>query len=121
MKYFKNVKSLEDLKSQFKALARKNHPDAGGNIETMKEINCEYDALFPIWKDRQNTAAKTEAEKTRQHPPPVLHRMGMGRKPLQFQHEHHRNFQGNQNLLHGKISNLEIFCHIKIFCWRIVY
>lgn len=64
MKYFKNVKSLEDLKSQFKALARKNHPDAGGNIETMKEINCEYDALFPIWKDRQNTAAKTEAEKT---------------------------------------------------------
>ncbi|SET71886.1 hypothetical protein SAMN05216521_102071 [Enterocloster clostridioformis] len=55
-KYFKNVKSLEDLKNQFKALARKNHPDAGGNAETMKEINCEYDALFPIWKDRHNTA-----------------------------------------------------------------
>lgn len=53
-KYFKNVKSLEDLKNQFKALARKNHPDAGGNIETMKEINCEYDALFPIWKNRHN-------------------------------------------------------------------
>lgn len=46
-KYFKNVTSLEDLKNQFKALARKNHPDAGGNVETMKEINCEYDALFP--------------------------------------------------------------------------
>lgn len=56
MKYFKNVKSLEDLKSQFKTLARKNHPDGGGNIETMKEINCEYDALFPIWKDRHNIA-----------------------------------------------------------------
>lgn len=53
-KYFKNVKSLEDLKNQFKALARKNHPNAGGNIETMKEINCEYDALFPIWKNRHN-------------------------------------------------------------------
>lgn len=53
-KYFKNVKSLEDLKNQFKALARKNHPDAGGNIKTMKEINCEYDALFPIWKNRHN-------------------------------------------------------------------
>lgn len=48
------MKSLEDLKNQFKALARKNHPDAGGNIETMKEINCEYDALFPIWKNRHN-------------------------------------------------------------------
>ena len=56
MKYFKNVKSLEDLKTQFKTLARKNHPDAGGNAETMKEINCEYDALFPIWKDHHNTA-----------------------------------------------------------------
>lgn len=56
MKYFKNVKSFEDLKNQFKALARENHPDAGGNADAMKEINCEYDALFPIWKDRHNTA-----------------------------------------------------------------
>lgn len=56
MKYFKNVKSFEDLKNQFKKLARANHPDAGGNADTMKEINCEYDALFPIWKDRHNTA-----------------------------------------------------------------
>lgn len=54
MKYFKNVKSFEDLKNQFKKLARENHPDAGGNADTMKEINCEYDALFPIWKDRHN-------------------------------------------------------------------
>lgn len=55
-KYFKNVKSLEDLKNQFKILARKNHPDAGGDAENMKAINCEYDALFPIWKDHHNTA-----------------------------------------------------------------
>lgn len=55
MKYFKNIRSLDDLKRQFKTLARKNHPDAGGNAEIMKEINCEYDALFPIWKDRHNT------------------------------------------------------------------
>jgi hypothetical protein len=55
-KYFKNVKSLEDLKNQFKVLARQNHPDAGGDAEVMKEINCEYDALFPIWKDRHNAA-----------------------------------------------------------------
>ena len=71
-KYFKNVTSLEDLKNQFKALARKNHPDAGGNVEIMKEINCEYDALFPIWKDRHNTTEPqnqtTEtADSTRRH------------------------------------------------------
>lgn len=61
-KYFKNIKNLEDLKAQFKALARKNHPDAGGDFETMKEINCEFDALFPIWKDRHN--AEKPQEKT---------------------------------------------------------
>lgn len=27
--YFKNVKSLDDLKAQFKKLVRENHPDAG--------------------------------------------------------------------------------------------
>ena len=55
MKYFKNVKSYEDLKKQFKALLKANHPDNGGDAEIMKEINVEYDALFPIWKNRHET------------------------------------------------------------------
>ncbi len=63
MTYFKNVKSFEDLKDQFKALARKNHPDCGGDAETMKAINAEYDTLFPIWKHRYNaTAAEPTTE-----------------------------------------------------------
>ena len=71
MAYFKNVKSFDDLKDQFKALARKNHPDCGGDAETMKAINAEYDTLFPIWKHRYNTTAAeptTEtADSTRTH------------------------------------------------------
>ena len=63
-KYFKNVKDFEDLKNQFKALARKNHPDAGGNADTMKEINCEYDALFPIWKNRKETEIGEKVQET---------------------------------------------------------
>lgn len=63
-KYFKNVKSFEDLKNQFKALARKNHPDAGGDAEIMKAINTEYDALFPIWKDRHNATAEPQEQTT---------------------------------------------------------
>ena len=98
-KYFRNVKSLEDLKNQFKALARKNHPDAGGNADIMKEINCEYDALFPIWKDRHNTTEPQNQTTETADPPPFLHRMGLGGEPLQFQYEHHRNLQSNQNLL----------------------
>lgn len=63
MTYFKNVKSFEDLKNQFRELARKNHPDAGGDAETMKAINQEYDTLFPIWKHRHNaTAAEPTTE-----------------------------------------------------------
>lgn len=50
--YFKNIKSFEDLKRQFRELLKANHPDNGGNEEVMKEINVEFDALFPIWKNR---------------------------------------------------------------------
>lgn len=52
-KYFKNVKNFEDLKKQYKDLLKKNHPDNGGDLEVMKEINVEFDALFPIWKNRK--------------------------------------------------------------------
>lgn len=55
-KYFKNVKSFEDLKKQFRDLLKANHPDNGGDAEKMKEINVEYDALFPIWKKRTEQA-----------------------------------------------------------------
>ena len=55
MKYFKDIKSFEDLKKQFRKLAMKYHPDRPhGDSETMKTINNEYDILFPIWKDREN-------------------------------------------------------------------
>lgn len=64
MTYFKNVKSLEDLKNQFRELARKNHPDAGGDAETMKAINQEYDKLFPIWKKRFNMASAEPTTET---------------------------------------------------------
>lgn len=63
-KYFKNVKSYEDLKKQFKNLLKANHPDNGGDVETMKEINCEYDALFPIWKNRHETQTGEEIKET---------------------------------------------------------
>ncbi len=46
MKWFSNPKSLEDLKIQYKKLALKHHPDRGGRLEDMKQINAEYDELF---------------------------------------------------------------------------
>jgi curved DNA-binding protein CbpA len=64
-KYLRNITSYNDLKTKYRDLLKANHPDNGGNLEVMQEINAEYDALFKIWKDR---AAKdntlTEEEKT---------------------------------------------------------
>lgn len=51
MKYFTNCKTLEQLKAEYKKLALKNHPDCGGNEETMKAINKEYDEVFPRLKN----------------------------------------------------------------------
>lgn len=66
-KYFKNVESYKDLKEQYKKLLKENHPDNGGDLETMKEINAEYDVLFKIWKDRaevNNDLAEEEKTET---------------------------------------------------------
>ena len=50
--HFKPTPStLEELKSQYRKLAFQHHPDRGGNADTMKEVNNEYDELFPKLKD----------------------------------------------------------------------
>ena len=43
MKYFNNVKDLTELRKLYYQLALKFHPDRGGNEETMKLINNEYE------------------------------------------------------------------------------
>ena len=39
---FSNCQTLEEAKGLYKALARENHPDVGGDLRTMQEINAEY-------------------------------------------------------------------------------
>ena len=70
-KYFKNITSFENLKKQFRDLLKRNHPDNGGDVEIMKEINVEFDALFPIWKNKMEKETgetiNETAESTRRH------------------------------------------------------
>ena len=46
MKYFNGVKTLEELKRLYHKLAVQLHPEMGGNLEDMQELNAEYDAMF---------------------------------------------------------------------------
>lgn len=62
MKYFTNIHTLDELKAQYRRLAMKHHPDRGGDLETMKAINAEHDALFELLKKQHN--AKADADTT---------------------------------------------------------
>ena len=46
MNYFNDVTTIEELKKLFKKLAVKNHPDMGGSVETMQEINKQYKEML---------------------------------------------------------------------------
>ncbi len=41
-KYFATCKNAEEAKKLYKDLARQHHPDLGGDLRTMQEINAEY-------------------------------------------------------------------------------
>lgn len=58
--YFTNVLTLEELKKLYRALAMKNHPDVGGDVEIMKAINNEYKKAFNAIKNAHNATATKE-------------------------------------------------------------
>lgn len=61
MMYFKNVNNLQELRKQYKELLKAHHPDNGGDLEAMQEINAEYDKLFKVLKDKhESKTADTE-------------------------------------------------------------
>ena len=62
MTYFNNVCTLEELRKQYKELLKTHHPDNGGNVAQMQEINAEYDALFKQLKDSHDGNA-TDSDK----------------------------------------------------------
>lgn len=47
MKWFKHIKTIEELRKEYKRLLKQYHPDnANGSIEITQEINAEYDVVF---------------------------------------------------------------------------
>lgn len=50
MKYFDGVWTEDELKSVYRKLVKKHHPDKGGNTEIMKMINYEYARYLKVFK-----------------------------------------------------------------------
>lgn len=46
MKYFADCRTLDELKTAYRKLAKKFHPDLGGSTEEMKIINNDYEKRF---------------------------------------------------------------------------
>ena len=42
MKHFQGITSASDVKTEFRKLAKKLHPDVGGSEEQMKQLQEEY-------------------------------------------------------------------------------
>lgn len=45
MKFYENCRNLDELKAEYKRLAKMYHPDLGGDEEIMKQVNAQYDEL----------------------------------------------------------------------------
>lgn len=46
MRYFSKVSNLNELRTEYKKLIKKYHPDNGGSVKATQEINNEYESLF---------------------------------------------------------------------------
>ena len=61
--YFNNPTDLQELRKQYKELLKCYHPDNGGDVADMQEINVEYEKLFKILKDRhEQTTDSNQSE-----------------------------------------------------------
>ena len=64
---FTKATTLEELKAIYKKLAMANHPDRGGDVEDMKEINNLYDEFFAKLKNtHKNRKGETYTKETQE-------------------------------------------------------
>jgi curved DNA-binding protein CbpA len=59
--YFKDCKSLQDVKSKYKKLARENHPDFGGYVAEMQKINAAFDEAVKYFEKHGTTYERKQA------------------------------------------------------------
>lgn len=65
MKYFTNVQTLSELRSQYKELLKQYHPDNGGSEEITKAINIEYENLFKALKNQHESQNENSSDNSK--------------------------------------------------------
>ncbi|MBQ9674224.1 MAG: DnaJ domain-containing protein [Ruminococcus sp.] len=77
MKYFRNCRTAEELKKDYRKLAMKLHPDiVGGDGEAFKEMQAEFEKLWERLKDIHQTAegkTYTAKQETTETPKEFIH------------------------------------------------
>ena len=68
MKWFKGIENIEQLRKKYKELLKVYHPDNGGSLADMQEINVEYDTLYSVlskeeYADEQTSYDTDEEDK----------------------------------------------------------
>ena len=58
-KYFTGVKTVDELRQRYKELLKQYHPDNGGDLHIMQEINAEYEVVFAILKQQTTESSKS--------------------------------------------------------------
>lgn len=61
--YFKNCSTIEDVKKTYRDLAKKLHPDCGGNAEEFKKMSEEYTEAFKMYRNKHRSSTAEEYEK----------------------------------------------------------
>jgi hypothetical protein len=60
--FFSGLRTVEEIKSHYKSLARKYHPDLGGDTATMQAVNSEYLAALEACNGQTSTNEETGKE-----------------------------------------------------------
>ena len=67
MKYFENCQSLEEAKKLLKSLARQHHPDMGGSVEVMQDINNQFDEFCKNFVKQNYGFKSADTENSEMH------------------------------------------------------
>lgn len=85
MKYFTDCSNVAEIKAIYRKLAKENHPDLGGDADTMKAINSQYHEALKGNNGKESEGRKyTYNKETEQEIMDVLDRL-MSLKGLEIE------------------------------------